>query len=140
MTDPQNPSAVPPNAPENPPAYSAAPPPAYSSAPPPAYNAQPAPGAPVPGKTLGIVAFVLSFFAQLIALILGIVALVQSRKAGVKNGWALAAIIISAVLMVIGIIVIILVAVAIGGSLAAACAELGPGVHPLEGGGTITCS
>ncbi|AZC13630.1 MULTISPECIES: DUF4190 domain-containing protein [unclassified Microbacterium] len=132
MTDPQNPSAVPPSAPQTPPAY--------SSAPPPAYNAQPAPGAPVPGKTLGIVAFVLSFFAQLIALILGIVALVQSRKAGVKNGWALAAIIISAVLMVIGIIVIILVAVAVGGGLAAACAELGPGVHNLEGGGTITCS
>lgn len=132
MTDPQNPSAVPPSAPQNPPAY--------SSAPPPAYNSPPAPGAPVPGKTLGIVAFVLSFFAQLIALILGIVALVQSRKAGVKNGWALAAIIISAVLMVIGIIVIIVVAVAIGGGLAAACAELGPGTHNLQGGGTITCS
>ena len=132
MTDPQNPSAVPPSAPQNPPAY--------SSAPPPAYNSQPAPGAPVPGKTLGIVEFVLSFFAQLIALILGIVALVQSRKAGVKNGWALAAIIISAVLMVIGIIVIIVVAVAIGGGLAAACAELGPGTHNLQGGGTITCS
>lgn len=132
MTDPQNPSAVPPSAPQNPPAY--------SSAPPPAYNSPPAPGAPVPGKTLGIVAFVLSFFAQLIALILGIVALVQSRKAGVKNGWALAAIIISVVLMVIGIIVIIVVAVAIGGGLAAACAELGPGTHNLQGGGTITCS
>lgn len=132
MTDPQNPSAVPPSAPQNPPAY--------SSAPPPAYNSPPAPGAPVPGKTLGIVAFVLSFFAQLIALILGIVALVQSRKAGVKNGWALAAIIISAVLLVIGIIVIIVVAVAIGGGLAAACAELGPGTHNLQGGGTITCS
>ncbi|WP_322409443.1 DUF4190 domain-containing protein [Microbacterium invictum] len=132
MTDPQNPGAVPPSAPQNPPAY--------SSAPPPAYNSQPAPGAPVPGKTLGIVAFVLSFFAQLIALILGIVALVQSRKAGVKNGWALAAIIISVVLMIIGIIVIILVAVAVGGGLAAACAELGPGVHTLEGGGTITCN
>ena len=42
--------------------------------------------------------------------------------------------------MVIGIIVIIVVAVAIGGGLAAACAELGPGTHNLQGGGTITCS
>jgi hypothetical protein len=58
----------------------------------------------VPGKTLGIVAFILSFFVQLIALILGIVALVQSRKAGAKNGWAVAAIIISAVLMLLGVI------------------------------------
>ena len=62
------------------------------------------PTAPQPGRTLGIVAFVLSFFAQLIGLILGIVALVQSKRAGQKNGWAVAAIIISSVLMVIGII------------------------------------
>ncbi|HYP73554.1 MAG TPA: DUF4190 domain-containing protein [Microbacterium sp.] len=88
------------------PAYSA---PAYSAAP--AYDASAygsAPGAPVPGKTLGIVAFILSFFVQLVALILGIVALVQSRKAGVKNGFALAAIIISSVIIVLGIIAIIL--------------------------------
>ena len=57
---------------------------------------------------MGIVAFVLSFFAQLIALILGIVALVQSKKAGAKNGFALAAIIISSVIMVLGILAIIL--------------------------------
>ena len=77
--------------------------PAYAQAPAYAPGA-PAPGAAVPGKTLGIVAFVLSFFVQLIALILGIVALVQSKKAGRSNGFALAAIIISAVLMVIGAI------------------------------------
>lgn len=118
MTDPQNPAEPTPppaaNVPPAPPAYSAGPaaaPPAaapaygqqqYSSAPPPAYGA-PA-NAPVPGKTMGIVAFILSFFVQLIALILGIVALVQSKKAGHKNGWAVAAIIISSVLMVLGVI------------------------------------
>jgi hypothetical protein len=75
--------------------------------PPPAYQPASATDGPVPGKTLGIVAFILSFFIQLVALILGIIALVQSRKAGAKNGWALAAIIISVVLMVIGIIVLI---------------------------------
>ena len=65
MTDPQNP--------QQPPSYET---PAYSAAPPaaPAYGGYPAPAAPVPGKTLGIVAFVLSFFVQLVALILGIVA------------------------------------------------------------------
>ncbi|WP_404432170.1 DUF4190 domain-containing protein [Microbacterium lacus] len=77
----------------------------YPAAPPSAYGS-PATAA-IPGKTLGIVAFVLSFFTGLIALILGIVALVQSKKAGHKNGWAVAAIIISSVLMVIGIIVTI---------------------------------
>src|SRR5690349_4171131 len=108
MSDPQNPDLTPPPAygqtppPASQPTYSSASQPTYSSAPPAQYGA-PA-NAPVPGKTLGIVAFILSFFVQLIALILGIVALVQSRKAGHKNGWALAAIIISVVLMVLGII------------------------------------
>ncbi len=110
--------------PNEPPAYT--PPPAYGQVPAygqaPAYGQQygtapqapygaPVPGAPVPGKTLGIVAFILSFFMQVVALILGIIALVQSRKAGVKNGFALAAIIVSSVLLVVGIIVgIILIA------------------------------
>src|SRR4029078_10914262 len=60
----------------------------YASAPPASY------GAPatqtIPGRTLGLLAVVLSFFTGIIALILGIVALVQSRKAGQKNGWAVA--------------------------------------------------
>ncbi len=109
MSDPQNPQ---PPAYQPPPAYQA---PAYDA---PAYQpAPPAPGggyvpnAPVPGKTLGIVAFVLSFFMQFVALILGIVALVQSKKAGRGNGWAVAAIIISAVLMVIGVILALLIVV-----------------------------
>lgn len=103
MTDPHNPTNPPASDPAAPPAA-----PAYSAAPPaaPAYDAGGyAPAAPVPGKTLGIVAFVLSFFLQLVALILGIVALVQSRKAGRSNGWAIAAIIISAIGLVIGTIV-----------------------------------
>jgi len=58
-----------------------------------------------PGRTLGITAFVLSFFLQAVALILGIVALVQSRRAGVTNNLAIAAVVISAVLIVTGAIV-----------------------------------
>jgi len=121
MTDPQNPAeptSPAANVPPAPPAYSPGQEPAapaygqqsYQAAPPPAQYGAPA-GAPVPGKTLGIVAFILSFFVQLIALILGIIALVQSRKAGVKNGWALAAIIISVVLMVIGVILFLAVVI-----------------------------
>lgn len=78
-------------------------PPPYTAAAPAPYGA-PASG-PVPGRTMGIVAFILSFFANVIALILGIVALVQSKKAGRGNGWALAAIIISSISIIIGIIV-----------------------------------
>ena len=75
-----------------------APPPAYQSAPAPAVN---------PGQTLGIVALILAFFFQLLGLILGIVALNQSKKVGMKNGLAVAAIWISAILMVLGLIITI---------------------------------
>lgn len=78
----------------------------------------PAPPA-APGRTMGIVAFIMSFFVsffliQIVALILGIVALVQSKRAGYSNRWAVAAIIISAALMVITIIVAIIVGMAYG--------------------------
>lgn len=126
MTD-QYPGATPPVNPA--PAYGAAPPAPYGA------PAQPT----VPGRTLGIVAFVLSFFAQLIALILGIVALVQSRKAGQKNGFALAAIIISAVLLVIGTIVAIVLITAALGAVSELCAGMPAGEYELTTGGTITC-
>ncbi|WP_404446639.1 DUF4190 domain-containing protein [Microbacterium marinum] len=104
MTDPQqpNPQHTPPAAP----AYEA---PAYPNAP--QYSGgQPAADAPAPGKTLGIVALILAIVpgTQLIGLILGIVALVQSRKAGRKNGFALAAIIVSVVLILLTILIIVL--------------------------------
>jgi len=68
---------------------------------------------------MGIVAFILSlfitfFFIQSVGLVLGIVALVKSKKAGHSNGWALAAIITSAALLVITIIVAIVVGMAFG--------------------------
>lgn len=95
------------------PAYSQNAAPAYSA---PAYNAAPAyngaaGGGTVPGKTLGIVAFIVSFFFGLLGLILGIVALVQSKKAGRGNGFAIAAIIIGAISVVVGLIVIFAVIV-----------------------------
>jgi disulfide bond formation protein DsbB len=79
---------------------------------------------------------------QLIGLILGIVALVQSKKAGAKNGMAVAAIIVSSVLIVIGIIVGIVVAVVFAntaGDLIQFCANNPSGVYELNGQ-TITCN
>jgi hypothetical protein len=137
MTDPQN-SEVPP-----PPSYNQAPPPAqpaYASAPPPAYGA-PA-GGSEPGKTLGIVALIVVFFASLIGLILGYVARSQSKKAGVKNTPATVAIILGWVflaLSIIATIIILAVVVPAGIELARQCAELGPGVHTLPSGVTLTC-
>ena len=154
MTDPQNPSesTPPPGVQPPPPAYppQAAPPAyppqaappvygqqPYAAAPPPAYGAPASPT--VPGRTMGIIAFILSFFVQVIALILGIVALVQSRKAGHKNGFAIAAIIISSVLIVLGIIfAIVFFAFVLPGLVATTqqileqCTLLGPGVHEIN--------
>lgn len=150
MTDPQNPTppAYEPPAYQQPayqqPAYEQPAAPAYAA---PAYpaNGYDAPGAPVPGRTMGIVAFILSFFLQPVALILGIIALVQSKKAGQKNGFAVAAIIISSILLVVGIIATIAL-VAWFGSAAAdlgtqlqACIDNG-GVGTVEVSGiTMTC-
>lgn len=118
MTDPTNnppantpPGSTPPAAPpvsDTPPQYEAPVQPAYpGSAPPPPAGYGAAPTSERPGRTLGIVAFVLSFFTFLIATVLGIIALVQSRRAGQKNGFALAAIIISVVLTIVSTIALI---------------------------------
>jgi hypothetical protein len=140
MTDPNqpNPQHTPPSAP---PAYEA---PAYPNAP--QYGAGAPADAPVPGKTMAIVALILAIVpgTQLIGLILGIIALVQSRKAGRKNGMAVAAIIVSIVLMIIAIIVIVLIvsfAVSAGGDLVTqvnACLEDPSGTVTWQGV-TMTC-
>jgi hypothetical protein len=66
----------------------------------------------IPGRALGIWAFVLSFFVQPLALVFGIIALRQSRRAGVPNGLAVSGVVISAVVLVaVGITAIALVAV-----------------------------
>lgn len=152
MSDPQhhsdNPAPATPSVP--PPAYPGSAPaaPAYNA---PAYNAPAyadpayapagyggyggypaAPGAPIPGRTMGIVAFILSFFMQVVALVLGIIALVQSKKAGQKNGFALAAIIISIALMVIGVIIGIAVFAALW-PMIQVCIDNGPGVWDVNG-------
>lgn len=90
------------------------------------------------GKTLGIVGLVLAFLFSLAGLIVSIIARNQSKRAGVSNGPATAGIIISIIGLVIGLIIAI-AAIAGGVALFGACAEYGPGVHTLEGGGTLTC-
>jgi len=133
MTD-ENQPPVPPQQPV-PPAPPAAP--QYQAAPPVAPQYQAAP-ASVPGKTLGIVGLILAFLAPVIGLILSIVAKVQSRKAGVPNGIATAGIIVGAILTVI---YIIFIAIAIAGAVALVgqCADLGPGIHDIDGV-RYTCS
>ena len=113
-------------------------PPPYQQAPnQPPYGAQPTPYAVQPqahdpGKTLGIIGLVLSFFTALIGMIISIIAFRSSKKAGFKNAPALAGIIIGAVFTV-GAIIGIIALVAVVGKVASDCSQLGPGVHVVNG-------
>lgn len=60
-----------------------------------------------PGRTLGVVALVLSFFLQIPALIMGIIAWVWSNKVGRSNVPAKVAVAVSATLMVLGILALV---------------------------------
>lgn len=90
-----------------------------------------------PGMTMGIIALVLSIIGlHLVGIIVGFVALSQSKKVGKSNGFALAGVIVGAVLFVISLVVIGL-AIAGGaaffGWLTEACRDLGPGVWEVDG-------
>jgi hypothetical protein len=109
-----------------------------TDAPPVTPAAAPAP-ASVPGKTLGIVALIVTFFASLIGLILGFIARSQSKAAGVKNTPATVAIVLGFIFLIAQILFFVLGGAALFSGIFAACAELGPGVHEVNGV-TYTCS
>ncbi|WP_448808637.1 DUF4190 domain-containing protein [Agromyces bauzanensis] len=88
----------------------------------------------------GIIGFVLSFFTilNIAGLTISIVALIRSKRAGFRNRFALAGLVISS----IGVIITILVtSVAVSTLVGAAqtCARLGDGVHTI-GSSTYTCT
>jgi len=87
------------------------------------------------GKTLGVVGLVFAFLFAPLGLILSIVAKVQSRGAGVKNTPSTVGIVLS----IIFIVGYILLFVTVIGGLLGGCAQLGPGVHDVNGV-TLTCS
>ena len=94
------------------------------------------PSAVDPGKTLGVVGFILAFVANLFGLILSIIALNKSKKAGYKNGLALAGIIISSIGLVLGLIGGIIfgaVILSAAGKVAERCADLGTSSVYIDG-------
>ena len=107
--------------------------PAYAASAP-AY-AQPA--AVNPGRTLGIVGFILAFFVSPAGIIVSAIGLSKSRKSGNKNGLALAGLILSIVFLMIAIVVtVVLVGAAV--ALLNQCTGLGGGVQQINGV-TVTC-
>jgi hypothetical protein len=100
---------------------------------------QPEPaGVSYPGKTLGIVGLIVAFPANLIGLILSIVAFTQSKKAGYKNTPALIGIIVGSVLLV-GSIIVGIILIVVFANLIGTCVDLGAGTHDVNGV-TYTCS
>ncbi|WP_104181042.1 DUF4190 domain-containing protein [Arthrobacter sp. B0490] len=102
------------------------------------------PGQPAenPGRTLGIVGFILAILIAPVGLVISIIAFVQSRKARMGNGFALAGIIIGALFTILGAILF-----AVIGSFAAdltqqviqACEGLPTGTPVTVQGNTIEC-
>lgn len=91
-----------------------------------------------PGRGLGIASLVVSLVgAGLIGLILGIIGLKKSQKAGQKNGMAIAGIVIGAVNIVVATIITITL-VAAAAVLVNTCKDLGSGTH-IVNGASVTC-
>lgn len=93
-----------------------------------------------PGKTLGIVGFVLSLLGGgLISLIISVVARNKSKKAGHSNGLALAGIILSVIGMIVGALLAVLV---VTGAMKAAeyCQENGTTTQNADGSVSVNCS
>lgn len=93
-----------------------------------------------PFRAFGILGFVLAFFAVLnfAGFVISIIALVRSKRAGFRNGFALAGLVISS----LGILATLLIVGVFGYALidaAQTCARLGDGVHTV-GTATYTCS
>ncbi|RJT95230.1 DUF4190 domain-containing protein [Arthrobacter frigidicola] len=88
-----------------------------------------------PGRTLGIVGLILAVVVAPVGLILSIVALVKSKKAGMGNGLAVAGIIVGAlftILLVLAILLLVAAAPFIG-EVAEFCEQAGPGLHEFRG-------
>jgi hypothetical protein len=93
-----------------------------------------------PFRVFGIVGFILSLFAILnfAGLVVSIIALIRSKRAGFRNRFALAGVVIAG----LGVLVsLIIVAIAAGALVDAAqtCARLGDGVHTI-GNATYSCA
>ncbi|GAA2177629.1 hypothetical protein GCM10009784_29090 [Arthrobacter parietis] len=96
-----------------------------------------------PGKTLGIVGLVCSIIwpISIVGLIISIVAMVKSRKAGMGNGFALAGIIIGAIGVITGIIAVIglIALIPFSQEVVEFCQSAGPGIQEFQGQ-QIDCS
>ncbi len=92
-----------------------------------------------PGRTMGIVGLILAFFpiANIAGLILSILGLRRSRRAGMSNVPAVVGIVVS-ILTIIGMIVGGILMGTVLSHIVEVCGDLGPGEHFVDGV-TYTC-
>lgn len=88
---------------------------------------------PVTKSRKGLIGLILAVFIPPIGLIISIMGARAAKKAGYPNGLAVSGIAVGAALTLVGIFAIIAL-----GQLFGSCADLGPGVH-LVNGMTLTC-
>lgn len=91
-----------------------------------------------PGHTMSVAGLVLAIFMPLIGLVVSIIARSKSKKAGHKNGLALAGIIVSIVSLIVSIAVGALIVLGVNKTLQF-CDKNGPGTHTTDSGATIVC-
>ncbi|MHA7239785.1 DUF4190 domain-containing protein [Arthrobacter sp. TMS1-12-1] len=95
-----------------------------------------------PGRTLGIVGFILAILIAPVGLVISIIAFVQSRKARMGNGFALAGIIIGVLFTIIGVIIGIALIAFFGDvtqQIIEACDGLPPGTPVTIQGQPLQC-
>ncbi|MHA7190345.1 DUF4190 domain-containing protein [Arthrobacter sp. MDT2-16] len=103
------------------------------------YQGQPAEN---PGRTLGIVGFILAILIAPVGLVISIIAFVKSRKARMGNGFALAGIIIGVVFTILGAILIAVIAsfaAELAGQILEACEGLPTGTPVTVQGQPTQC-
>ncbi len=92
-----------------------------------------------PGKTLGIVGFLLSLLGfNVISFIIGAIAYKKSRAVNIKNWFAVAAMVISVLSLIAGLLYVFIVGIP-GVTPGNECDQLGPGTH-VKNGKVIDCS
>ena len=95
-----------------------------------------------PGRTLGIVGFILAILIAPVGLVISIIAFVKSRKAKMGNGFALAGIIIGVLFTIVGAILIAVIAsfaADLAGQILEACQGQPTGTPVTVQGQTTTC-
>ncbi|MDO9589631.1 MAG: hypothetical protein Q7J04_00625 [Microcella sp.] len=70
-----------------------------------------------PGQSLGITGLVFSFVLPLVGLVLGVIAYTWSKKAGVVNGPARAAVIVGGIILAAGLLIYVAWVIAAGPAL-----------------------